>query len=57
MIILQGAVDCSHRRGRPRKSRKDNVKEWTGQSMSSLLRIADDSGRWAVVAADASVVG
>ena len=32
-----------------------NIKEWTGQSMSSLLRIADDRGRWAVIAADASV--
>ena len=42
MIILQGTVDGSRRRARPRKSWKDNIKEWTGQSMSSLLRIADD---------------
>ena len=34
--------------------RENNVKEWTGQSMSSLLRIADDRGRWAVSAADTS---
>ena len=33
---------CSCRRGRPRKSWKDNVKKWTGQSMSSLLCITDD---------------
>ena len=32
-IILKGTVD-RRRRGRPRKSRKDNIKEWTGQSMS-----------------------
>ena len=54
-IILQGILDGSLRRGRPRKSRKDSIKEWTGQSMSSLLGIADDRGRWAVTAADASV--
>ena len=34
---------------------KDNIKEWISQSMSSLLRIEDDKGRWAVVAAAASV--
>ena len=48
-------MDGSRRRGRPHKSWKDNIKEWTGQSMSSLLRIADDRGRWAVIAADVSV--
>ena len=30
---------------RPRKSWKHNIKEWTCRSMSSLLRIADDSHR------------
>ena len=54
-IILQGTVDGSRRRGRPRRSWKDNTKEWTGQSMSSLLRIADERVRWAVIAADTSV--
>ena len=38
---------------RPKSWNDDNIKEWTGQSMSSLLRIVDDSGRWAVIAADA----
>ena len=28
-IILQGSVDDRHRRGRSRKSWKDNIKEWT----------------------------
>ena len=40
---------------RPRKSWKDNIKEWTGQSVSSMLRITDDRGRWAVLAAETSV--
>ena len=44
-IILQGTVDGSRCRERPRKSWRDNTSEWTGQSMSSLLRIADDRCR------------
>ena len=54
-IILQGTVDGGRRRrGRPRKSRKDDIMKWTGQSMSSMLCIADDRGRWAVITSDAS---
>ena len=41
-IILQGTVDGGHRRGRPYKSWKDNIKEWTGQLISSLLHIVDE---------------
>ena len=41
--------------GRPRKSWKDNIKEWTGRSMLSLLYIANDGGHWGVITADASV--
>ena len=40
---------------RPRKSWHDNIKEWTGQSISSMLRIADDGSRWAAITAEASV--
>ena len=36
-IILQGSVDGSRRRGRPRKSGKDNIKEWKSQSMSLIV--------------------
>ena len=43
------------RTGRPRKSWKDYIKEWTGQSMSPLLRIADDRSRWEPITAEASV--
>ena len=41
----------------PRKSWKDNINEWTFQSMSSLLRIADkdDRSKWAIIVAEASV--
>ena len=56
IILVQGTVDGNRRRGRPRKSWKDNFKEWTDQSMLSLLCIADDRGRWALIAPDASVI-
>ena len=45
----------SRRRGRPHKSLKDNIKEWRGQSLSSLLRIAYDRSRWPVITAGMSV--
>ena len=51
-IILQGTVDARRHRGRPRRSWKDNIKEWTGQS---LLHIADDRSQWAFVTAEVSV--
>ena len=55
-IMPHEKVDGSRRRGRLGKSWKDNViKEWTGQSMSYLLGIAVDRGRWAVIAANASI--
>ena len=47
--FLQGTGDGSRRRGR------DNIKQWTGQSLSSLLCIADDSSRWATITVEASV--
>ena len=42
-IILQGTVGGSRHRGR-RKSWNDNIKEWTGQSMSLLFHVADEKG-------------
>ena len=43
--ILQGTEESGRRRGKLRKSWKDNIKEWTGCSLLSLLRIADDRSR------------
>ena len=46
-IALNGTLaDGRRRRGQPRKSWKDNIKEWRCQSMSSLLCNADGCGRW-----------
>ena len=33
----KGTADGSRRTGRPRKSWRDNIKEWTGKSLPSLL--------------------
>ena len=42
--IIRGTVDGNRRIGRPWKSRTDNIKEWTDQSTSSLLRITNVRG-------------
>ena len=34
---MEQNIDCSHRRGRLRKSRKDSIKEWTCQSAAVIL--------------------
>ena len=51
----RGWVEGGHYKGRLGKSWKDIIKEWTGQSLSSLLRIANDKGRWVAIATVASV--
>ena len=48
-------MDGRRRRGKPGKSWKDNIKEWTGQLMSSLLRVAEDRRRWAAITVEAPV--
>ena len=48
----RGTVDGSRRRGKPRKSWGNSIKEWTSRSLSSLLRVADDRSRWATIAAE-----
>ena len=54
-IKLQGSLDGRRRRGGPRKSWKDNIKDWTDQAMSPLLCVAEDRRRWAAVTAEAAV--
>ena len=48
-------VDGSRHSGRLCKSWMANIKEWTGQSLSSLVRISDDRSRWAEVGASIEV--
>ena len=42
IIIQQGTVDGRRGRRRPRNSLKDNINEWTDQSMLSLLMSGED---------------
>ena len=46
-IKREGTVEVVRRTGRPLKLWKDIVNELTGQSLSSLVRIADDRSRQA----------
>ena len=54
-ITLEGSMDERCHRVRPRKLWKDNSKEWTGQSMLSLLRVAEDMRRRAAATAATAV--
>ena len=44
--ILQGTVKGTRKRGRQRKRWEDNIVEWTGQPLSSCLRIAESREQW-----------
>ena len=52
---VQRTIDGSRRTGKSGKSWKDHIKKWTGQLLSSFLRIADDRSRWATITPEASV--
>lgn len=58
-IILHWTDQRGRRWGRRRKSRKsciDNNKQWTGCSISILMRVAEDSKRWRILITDVSIV-
>ncbi len=54
--ILQGTVEGKQRRGRPRKSWSDNIRDWTNQPTARLLRMTEDRGLWRTVAVEASIM-
>ena len=54
--ILQGKVNGKRRRGRQKKRREDNIKEWTGIDFASSARAAKGRTKWKGVAAKSSVV-
>ena len=43
-VILQGTVEGSRRRGRPKKS--DNIAEWTGKSYAETQAMAHNRKEW-----------
>ena len=55
-IILKGTVEGKQRRGRPMKSRLDNIKEGTKQPTARLLRMVEDRQRWRIMVVKASTV-
>ena len=54
--ILQGKVEGGRSRGGQIKAWTDNIKEWTGQDFSSLIRIAEDRNHWRTLCAEVSNV-
>ena len=54
--ILQGTVKGKRKRGRQKKRREDNIKEWTGMDFASSTRAAENRSRWKGIVANSSVV-
>ena len=46
----------ARRRGRQKKRREDNIKEWTGMGFGDSLRVAEDREGWKGIVATSSVV-
>ena len=44
--VLQGTVEGGRKQGRPHKSWMSNIKEWTGLSVPTLLKAAQDRTTW-----------
>ncbi len=45
-VILQGTVEGSRRRGRPKKSWIDNIVEWAGESFAETQAMAHSRQEW-----------
>ena len=54
--ILQGTVEGQRKRGRPRKSWSDNLKDWTGHNTTTLIRASEDREVWRTLTVAASTV-
>ena len=54
--ILQGTVEGKRRRGRQRKIWHDNIKEWTGSNLATLIRMTEDREGWKTLTAQSSTM-
>ena len=54
--ILIGTVNGKRKRGRQKKRREDNIKEWTGMDFASSSRAAENWTRWTGVVVKSHVV-
>ena len=53
-IFLQGTVNVTRKRGRPRLKWSDNIYEWTGLNVSDAMRAASDRTKWRKIVRDSS---
>ena len=44
--LIQGKVEGARERGRPRRQWEDDIKEWTGEGLRELSRMAMDREKW-----------
>ena len=44
--LIQGTTPGSRTRGRPKMTRIDNIKSWTGLSLTELIRNVEDRHQW-----------
>jgi len=44
--IRQGTTPGSHTQGRPKMTWIDNIKSWTGLSLTELIRKVEDTHQW-----------
>ena len=54
--ILQGRVDGTRSRGRPRRRWIDDVREWTGLAMAACTGIARCRNAWRLLVLDVTTV-
>ena len=47
--ILQGTVEGTRKRGRPKRVWMDEIKNWTGRNVEELLRLAENRSVWSRV--------
>jgi len=43
---MQGTMQGTRRRGRPRTAWMDNIMTWTGLTMEEPIRMAEDRDKW-----------
>ena len=53
-IFLQGTVNGTRKRGRPRLKWSDNIHEWRGLNVCDAMRAATDREKWRKIVRDSS---
>jgi hypothetical protein len=53
--IMQGTLEGGRKRGRQKKNRQDNVKEWTDLTIPDLLQTTSDRPLWRRITASSAL--